>query len=239
MGTAVVNITTLINDRIFFNEFQPISNSSNDSIFAYEAFIRTSPKINPEKIFQYGRNCGQLFKFDTAAVSNAIKEFPSSYLKKYYLFVNVFPSTIIHSDFPEFINSLLKNYPEIEGRIVFEINEDILEERFWHNKEFMVNLHFLKSIGFRIAFDDLPLSEFSITKIIKFRPHFAKLDRVWSEKLSDSKDKQEKMALLLAYSHKKMLLVLEGIETVEDLVMAKSIGVPLLQGYFIAKPHRL
>jgi len=36
-----------------------------------------------------------------------------------------------------------------------------------------------------------------------------------------------------------MVVVLEGIETHDDLVVAKQLGVPLLQGYFIAKPHRL
>ncbi|MFL0583818.1 EAL domain-containing protein [Solibacillus kalamii] len=36
-----------------------------------------------------------------------------------------------------------------------------------------------------------------------------------------------------------MYVVLEGIETKEEFQIAKEMGVPYLQGYYILKPHRL
>jgi len=61
--------------------------------------MRTWQKIKPQAIFEYGRNEGKLFEFDTASISNAIKEFPRFYLQRYLLFINVFPllATVIKS----------------------------------------------------------------------------------------------------------------------------------------------
>lgn len=160
-------------------------------------------------------------------------------MKKYFLFVNVFPSTIVHSDFPRFIEGLLNNYPDIKDRIVFEINEATCEESYWEQEVFSIRLSFLKSMSFRIAFDDLLSFDTLLNKVAKYAPDFVKLDHTYSEKLSDSLDKQKKIKFLLAYTQKKMSVVLECIETENDLSTAKKLGVPLIQGYYISQPHRL
>jgi EAL domain-containing protein (putative c-di-GMP-specific phosphodiesterase class I) len=239
MGLPELNISNLIKERSFYTEFQPLWNNLNDSIFAYEAFIRTAPSINPFSIFHSARKQGLLYEIDTASISNAIKEYPYTYLDKYLLFVNVFPSTIVHPDFPKFIELLLTNYKKIKTRLVFEINEDSFEESYWEEQVFLERLSFLKSQGFLIAYDDLTHSLLSINKIVKFQPDFAKLDRSCSERLSSSPKKQQSLDFFLTYSHQKLLIILEGIETNEDFETSKKMGVPLLQGYYMAKPHRL
>jgi len=80
-----VNIAKLIKERFYHNVFQPLWSPDNDEIFAFEALMRTWQKIKPQAIFEYGRNEGKLFEFDTASISNAIKEFPRFYLQRYLL----------------------------------------------------------------------------------------------------------------------------------------------------------
>ncbi len=232
-------IKHLIQDRLFYNEFQPLWNTSENTTFAYEAFIRTNPFTDPLKLFYEARNMGVLYELDTASISNAIKEYPYGYLDKYLLFVNVFPSTVIHPQFPEFINGLLRNYEEIKNKVVFEINEDPQEEHYWDDQHFMNRLSFLRDKGFFIAYDDLTYNHSSIRKIHHFEPDYTKLDRSCSHNLANSIGKQENIGYFVSDCFKEMVVVLEGIETHDDLVVAKQLGVPLLQGYFIAKPHRL
>ncbi|PLR97698.1 EAL domain-containing protein [Bacillus sp. T33-2] len=239
MGTPVLKIPELIRERLFYTEFQPLWDPATDTIFAFEAFIRTVPLINPLVIFENARKTGDLYDFDTASLVNAVKEYPNSYFQKYLLFVNVFPSTIIHSQFPEFIQKLVESYPDITGRVVFEINEAAIEQCYWAKAIFSERLSLLKTNGFQIAFDDMTFSKMTLKKITKFGPDFVKLDRSCSEKLTDSPDKQNNIARLLSFSNEDMKVVLEGIETNADLLTAKELGVPLLQGYYIARPGRL
>ncbi|MEK5389812.1 EAL domain-containing protein [Margalitia sp. FSL K6-0131] len=239
MDTKHLNLHDLIKDRLFYNEFQPLWNTSENTIFAYEAFIRTNPFTDPLELFYQARNMGVLYELDTASISNAVKEYPYGHLDKYLLFVNVFPSTIIHPDFPAFINGLLRNYEEIKHRVVFEINEDPAEDHYWEEPHFKNRLSFLRDKGFFIAYDDLTYTQSSIRKIHHYVPDFTKLDRSCSQNLADSLEKQEHVEYFVSDTFKEMVVVLEGIETNDDLVVAKQLGVPLLQGYFIAKPHRL
>lgn len=239
MGEPVFNILGLIRKRSFFHEFQPLWNTETEEIFAYEALIRTEPRINPILIFQHGREQGTLFEFDAVSISNAINEYPESYFEKFFLFINIFPSTMVHPEFSAFIEGLVKTYPKIKGKVVFEINEDVVESHLWEEEAFVSGLEMLKSRGFQIALDDLGLTAASVEKIARNKPDFAKLDRSCSENLANSINKQKNIYSILSKSDRDMVVVLEGIEKKEDLIMASRLGVRAVQGYYIAKPHRL
>ncbi|MDQ0157897.1 EAL domain-containing protein (putative c-di-GMP-specific phosphodiesterase class I) [Robertmurraya andreesenii] len=201
--------------------------------------MRSTPRINPLAMIDDARNRGVLYELDTECITNAIQAYPHSYLKNHYLFLNIFPSTIIHEQFENFITDLLLKFPNMKEMVVFEINETHIEENIWGQFVFLKRLAFLKSLGFRIAFDDLSVNRASLKKMELLSPDFVKLDPAKSKDLSDSIDKQELILLFLEFTHEKMKLVLEGIETRADLLAAKKLGVPLLQGYYISKPQRL
>lgn len=235
----MLSVSKLMEERAFYNVYQPVMSSESEEIYAYEALLRTTPFINPEIIFNYGRDEGLLFKFDSAAISNAIKEFPYSFFMKYFLFINIFPSSIVHPDFKNFIENLLHNYPKIKYRVVFEINEASCEKEFWKEDFFAESLQWLNYMGFKIAFDDITFNHFSVDFIENYKPDFVKLDRSCSKNLSALLEKQIFILNLLSEMKRNMYVVLEGIETKEDFQIAKEIGVPYLQGYYFSKPHRL
>lgn len=232
-------ITELIKENKLYTEYQPLLNSSTDSIYAYEALMRSTPRISPLTLLQHARKSGVLYELDTASVTNAIREYPNSYLGQHYLFINVLPSTLVHADFEKFINHLFESYPQVINRIVFELNEDWTEELIWSQEIFLRRIEFLRSLGLRIAFDDLAITGTSIKKMDVISPDFVKLDHTRSKGLSQSHEKQKLVKYLLQYTNSEMKLVLEGIETEDDLNTAKKLGVPLLQGYHISKPKRL
>lgn len=239
----LLNIENIIKEKELYSEYQPLMSSSDDSIFAYEAFIRSAQGINPRTLFQDARNNNNLYKLDTSCVTQAIENYPCSYLGKQFLFINIFPSTIIHNEFENFIDNLLLTYANIRGCVVFEINEVVFDEKVWRKETFLRRISYLKSLGFRIALDNLPIAKASFEKIKTISPHFIKLDRSKSEGLSCALDKQALITSLLKYileyvHHSKMKLVLKGIETEEDLLTAKRLGVPLIQGNYISKSNR-
>lgn len=213
--------------------------SGSDQIFAYEALMRSSQKINPLTLIQYARRQMSLYELDTTCIQNAIIQFPLSFFRQQSLFINIFPSTIVHENFRGFIRNLLLKFPYIRGRIVFEISEDVMEEHIWTREKFLRRIFSLKTFGFRIALDDLPVARSSFDRMRTLFPDFVKLDHTKSRGLSQSFDKQQLISLFLEYTNENMKLVLEGIETEQDLLTAKRLGVPLLQGYYISKPQRL
>ncbi|MFD2444710.1 EAL domain-containing protein [Bacillus sp. CGMCC 1.16607] len=227
-----------IRDKLFYNEFQPLWSNLSKSIFAYEALLRTPTKMNPTELFNYARSRNLLYDLDIAAILNAVKEYPLKFLNEFYLFINIFPSTIVHKDFNSFLEKMIAVYPHIKGRVVFEINEDPIEENIWEQSSFKARLQLLKNEGFKLAFDDIKNIESSLCKINNFCPHFVKLDRTFIKKLYLKED-QSGISFLQGDESVDIDLVIEGIETESDLLRAINMGIPIIQGYYISKPHRL
>lgn len=69
MVQAALNIASIIENKLFFHEYQPLWRTETKEIFAYEALIRTVQRINPFLIFHYGREHGTLYEFDVASIS--------------------------------------------------------------------------------------------------------------------------------------------------------------------------
>lgn len=231
-------IVSLIKKGDFYNEYQPLLDTSNHATFAYEAFIRTNLERNPLVLFEKAKSFGMKYELDTASILNAIKEFPTSYFKQHLLFVNIFPSTIIHPEFPVFLKKLVYYSSTLIGRIVFELNETKEEETLWEQPIFVNRIELLKSNGFHIALDDIHIDESLFWKISKLSPEYIKLDRSYAVNLP-SKKNQNNIKNLLSKTDKNMLVVLEGIETAEEINIAIQLKIPLLQGYYISKPHQL
>ncbi|HDJ1468230.1 TPA: EAL domain-containing protein [Clostridioides difficile] len=76
--------------------------------------------------------------------------------------------------------------------------------------------------------------------IIELEPDYLKLDRYFSQDLKSSKQKQSLISFFLNYCQEyKSQLILEGLENEMDMEMAKSLGIPIAQGYLLGKPALL
>lgn len=238
-----LNLASTIRLKKIESVYQPIWNINNSTIFGYEALLRFPDGFcggNIEKAFELARNEGALYELDTRAISNAVSSFPLHLLNKgLLLFINIYPSTLLHSQFSLFLNQLMKKYPQIEGKIVFELSESEQEESCWALSELKEKLLMIKEKGFLVALDDVGKGVAGLQKMIEFCPNYMKLDRYFSKELSKSKEKQDMISLLLQYSKQKMEVILEGLEEEVDLEQAKSLNVPIVQGYLLGKPEKL
>ncbi|MBT2663863.1 EAL domain-containing protein [Bacillus sp. ISL-45] len=149
-----------------------------------------------------------------------LKDILNLIMRNTTLFTNIFPSTLVHPNFPEFIRRLVQDYPIIKGRVVFEINEEPIELGIWDADAFLGRINLLKEMDFQVALDDLKLSLISVKKILKYSPDFVKLDRSCSKNLAHSINKQNAIQSLLSKSQNNVVIVLEGIEKEENLLTA-------------------
>lgn len=222
-----------------FHVYQSLWTLENWISCGYESFLRTDLNFNPEEVFQKARKQGILYELDTFSIKSAVASFPVSLLKENYLFVNIFPSTLLHDEFPGFLTGLIKNHPEIVGRLVVEMNEALEEEEIWKIPLLAERMKLIKEHGMLLALDDIGKGVSSLQKVIEFKPDFVKLDRYFATNLAADEEKQRMISLLVNYCQDEMTLILEGVEEAVDLAIAKSINVPIAQGYLLGKPMRL
>jgi len=202
----------------------------NWKVFGYEALLRCKFFKNPELLFRLAIEKNRLYDLDICSVHHALASVNGRHIR---LFLNIYPSTIVHPSFPVFLEKL-ESICFPNQNIVFEINE---AEKVLDMGLLRKAVHLLKDKGYAIAIDDFGKGESSLQTVIELEPDFVKLDRFYAVKLSASIKKQNEIQMLLKLCQQKnMKLILEGIEEPTDLAMAKLLGVHLGQGYLLGEP---
>lgn len=222
----------------FYHVFQPIFDLSKNKAHGYEVLLRSNNFSNPELFFKQAKEQNILFELDMGSIFKACETFKQKKLrlKDVYLFINIFPSTLVNSEFYTQLNKLKSMMEIIPGHIVIEINEAEKKEDLLKLQEVVSEL---KSQGFLIALDDLGKGESTLQSVIDLKPDIIKLDRYYAKELSTSQKKQDFIKKVVQIVGKDVSLVLEGIEHQEDLLVAKSLDVPFIQGFLLGKPEPL
>lgn len=124
---------------------------------------------------------------------------------------------------------LLRALPEsVRRRLVLEVTETALVNKpeLWEQR-----LQQLRDCGVRIAIDDFGVGYASIAYLFQLRPDFLKLDLTYTQRLGDA-NVDALVAFLLRYGElNRCGLILEGIETEQQLQYWQERGVRLFQGY--------
>lgn len=217
--------------------FQPIVRLKDKSIVGYEALSRGpsgTPYENPYLLFTVAREVGLSFELDRVCRSKALTN--ARHLKEgILLFINCLPTAVHDPDFKgESLNSFLEGLQMSPMRIVLEISEHDAIENFEIFREAM---RYYSDIGFAVAIDDTGSGYSSLEAVVELRPNYLKLDISLIQQIQDNALKQELVRGLISLAQRmNSQVIAEGVETVEELKMLLDLGVPLGQGYLIAKP---
>jgi len=98
----------------------------------------------------------------------------------------------------------------------------------------------LRDEGFRVAVDDLGSGYSNLASLAEIRPEFLKFDHHFTKDIHRQRIKQDLLGAILSFAVKMDTQVIaEGIEKVEELDALRRLGVPLGQGYYLAKPSAI
>lgn len=234
----VSELELLIEKELFEHYYQPIFEMNSEKPFGRELLLRANFG-SPEFIFHKAKKTNKLYEIDTLSINKAIRYLTTfkDIWKEEFLFINVYPSTIMEPLFPSFINQLFREHPINCNQIVFELNET---EKVIDLGLLKKRLAMLKNYGCKIAFDDVGKGWSSLSYIIEVEPHFIKLDRYFSIDLNESPKKQAMISAVSSYCKANNIdIILEGIETFEDLQAAEKTGVGMAQGYYLGRPAKM
>lgn len=225
-----------IEEKQFYHVYQPVFSLNKNEMVGSEFLLRS--KMNtPDVIFEQAKKANRLYELDTSSIYYALLTYSSmGHSVEGLLFFNIFPSSLVNPKFPDFLKKLLLEFPELCPKIVLEVNETEQADA----KLFIERIQLLKEYGFLVAIDDVGKGWSSLTRIIELDPDFIKLDLYFAQSLANSKKKQEMIQTIAKYCESNNIqIILEGIETEEDLLMAKTLQVQYGQGYLLCKPQEL
>ena len=227
----------LINEELVTYHFQPIIDAKDGSVFAYEALMRVDlPTLHsPADVLRLAReeNCLHeveritFFRASSAyqALENAGKVVPSA-----LLFVNSIASQYLT---PDELSEYSARYASILPRIVIEITEEeVLDPKALRIKQTICG-----SSG-AFALDDYGSGYSNERSLLELSPNYIKIDLSIIRSIDTDANKRQIVSNIVSYAHQRgMKVVAEGLETADEVRTVLSLGVDLLQGFFLAMPQ--
>ena len=227
----------LINEELVTYHFQPIIDAKDGSVFAYEALMRVDlPTLHsPADVLRLAREENCLHEVERItffcassayqALENAGKVVPSA-----LLFINSIASQYLT---PDELSEYSARYASILPRIVIEITE----EECLDPKALRIKQTIRGSSG-AFALDDYGSGYSNERSLLELSPNYIKIDLSIIRSIDTDANKRQIVSNTVSYAHQRgMKVVAEGLETADEVRTVLSLGVDLLQGFFLAMPQ--
>ena len=213
--------------------FQPIVSLRLGRPAAYEALLRTDePTLkNPVAFVGAAERLGRVHELGRA-VRAAVAKAANDVDDAFDLFVNLHPADLLDPELGDAQAPLSR----IARRVVLELTERASLDEIDDVAGILARL---RALGFRIALDDLGAGYAGLSCLAALEPDIVKLDMSLIHGIDQDMKRQRVVASMVELCRGlNMRVVIEGVETVEELEQVKRFGCDLLQGYYFARPAR-
>lgn len=221
--------------------YQPIYSISNNKIMSAEALIRLKDQrlgyISPEEFIPIAEQSGTILKIGEFVFENVCRFMQEENLKEkgiHYIEINLSVVQCMQNNLAERLLDIMDQYGISSDQINLEITEtasvhaiDILEK----------NINMLYKKGIQFSLDDYGSGYSNTDYLFRFPFKIVKIDKIilWEA----FKNEKAMIALKNTIQMIKELgleVVVEGVETLENVEYLKSQNCDFLQGYYYSKP---
>ncbi|MES2823018.1 MAG: EAL domain-containing protein [Pseudomonadota bacterium] len=220
--------------------FQPAINLETLEVESAEALIRWNhPKrgqIMPDEFILYAQESGLITRIDEWVIYEACKIIAQWQARNIIIniAVNVSARQFQSQLLVKTIQCALEKYKVSAEQLIVEITEQMFLENTDSNLQ---QISDLKALNIKISLDDFGVGFSSLSYIIRFAPHYLKIDRSFIAKIGEANEHDEMVRAIIGLSNViPMKIVGEGVETEHQLQFLKSLGCHFAQGYFFSRP---
>lgn len=234
-----------LRNRDFYHELsyviQPQFEIRTGAIIGFEMFIRWNNSklgfVSPDEFISIAENCyaiNDITYWMFCQAMDVVKVLDDRYAVDYKVAINVSVIDLLSDTFVEKIVSKIKTKGVSPNRIELEITEGVIIENYTKIKAVIAKL---SQIGFRIALDDFGKGYSSLSHLNELQINTLKIDKEFLD--SAYRDDRSKQLLKCIIDISKKLLfdvIVEGVETKEQLTLLTEFNTYAAQGYLLSRP---
>jgi EAL domain-containing protein (putative c-di-GMP-specific phosphodiesterase class I) len=222
----------------FWSAYQPIVALADRSVVAHEALLRgvvDGREIGGGDLFFVAEQAGWLHRLDRIGRESAIAG-AEPWLGDDDLYVNFHPASIYR---PQVCLASTQRAVEesgiAPGRLVFEVVESHAIADRGH---LVTVLEHFRSLGWKVALDDVGAGWSSLSLLAAVRPDVVKLDKRLVQELPDDGARTVLRAVTELAHQLGAVVVAEGVETERLAEEVTALGADLGQGWLFGRPVR-
>ncbi len=211
--------------------YQPIVDARTGALFAQEALLRTAPTANPLSVIEAADaldrtdELGRAIRSHVAVDLETLADGP-------LVFLNIHPRDLDDDS----LYDPGAPVSRFASRIVLEVTEQASLRGIGDLRN---RIGRLRALGYRLAVDDYGVGNAGLSSIDALNPDLLKVDMSLVRDVDRDRTKQTLIRSTIALCRDlEVRVVLEGVERVEELEMARSLGADFVQGYLLSRPGR-
>jgi EAL domain-containing protein (putative c-di-GMP-specific phosphodiesterase class I) len=222
----------------FSSAFQPIFSLSHRRSIGYEALLRAQnpagDEVPPLAVLGRSSARGRWNNLERGVQLLHASNFTQIANAHDRLFLNTRPDGFIVSDaYRRLVEGTLRYLQLTPARIVLEV----LETPNGNLQKLVEGVASFRQLGFLIALDDFGAGQSNIDRVWQLQPDIVKLDRSVIEQATRNPRVARLLPRLVSLLHETGALVLvEGVETQHEALLAMECDADLVQGFYFARP---
>lgn len=233
-------IEKAIKDKTFYMLYQPQIDISSSSVYGFESLIRleVNGELIPTQTFiDVAEKSDLIYKIDEFVLDKVTEEW-SPFIKankNLIISVNISGKHLYLDDFIENTKNILikNNFPP--ENLCIEITEGAFIKSMNLAKDTINNL---RQMGIKIALDDFGTKYSSLNYLSTFIVDHIKVEKSFTDTIAINMNTDVSIVSIIISIAKqlKCSIIVEGVETQEQIDFLKKEGCDIIQGYFYSKP---
>ncbi|MEG0472093.1 MAG: EAL domain-containing protein [Solibacillus sp.] len=221
--------------------YQPKIHVNTGELVGMEALIRWfDPElgyISPDKFIPLAEERGLIGLIGEWTLISAclqIEKWNQQFNTQLRVAVNISATHFSQPSFVQRIHQILEETGVNPNNLELEITENSMLN---HTEASITALQQLKELGITIAFDDFGTGYSSFSYLKQFPIDAIKIDQSFIRNLDREKDSVAIVSVMNQLGQALGLeVIVEGVETVEELDILKKLNFKIIQGYYYSKP---
>lgn len=217
---------------------QPIYSISHKRIVGYEALVRAldpdNANVLPIHLFELPASDAENLLLDRLCRYLHIRNYSDIPDQLNWLFLNVSPRAVTTSSQTDlFFKNLLEKTRLPPHRIVIEIVEQPTDDA----ERLRETVAYYRELGCLTAIDDFGAGHSNFERIWNLSPDIVKLDRKLLTRATEDHRARQILDGIVSLLHQSgCLVLLEGVETSDQAMIAIDAGVDFVQGFYFCRP---
>lgn len=219
------------------SNFQPIFSLAHQRVVGFEGLMRAASETSfqpPLDVLARARDDDAIIRLDRLCRAIHLRNFVRYDTGNAWLFLNVNPQVIAHGGLLERrFGEELERVGMPPSRVVIEILETALID----DSPLIDAAKHYRDMGCLIAIDDFGAGYSNFDRIARLRPDIVKLDRsIVLQAAGDCRIRALVPGMVSLLHESGSLVVMEGIETEQEAMIAMDADADLVQGRYFASP---
>ena len=233
-------LTTAFNENQLKHYYQPIINTTDESIAGFEALIRWDHPdvgmVQPDTFIPILEELGLMPQVAQWSLVRTLTEFAawqSQAAHNIHLAVNMSATQIMSKSIVAVVASALQESGVDADSLYLEITENVAIDNMDRALE---NLHAIQRMGVAFSLDDFGTGYASLTHLARLPISVLKIDKSFVQRIGTPENRNIVTATIRLAHSMGLRVVAEGVEEEAQLEYLRALRCDFIQGYYYSPP---